>query len=192
MNLGVDARFELLQLRVFDACRKRAAQRGEGIAHLPLLELFFTAIAHALVFAGTDVTAEPIGCDLDAARTFTGADLGNDALDHLQQDRGVVSIVLLERYSERLRAVDELSDRLAPLDRRMRGVFVIFADDQKRQLIKRGKVKNLVSDPLVEDAVPDDGNADVVDAPIFLRERAAKWDVERPADDRPAVEIVLV
>src|ERR1700741_285393 len=112
MNLGVDARFELPQLRFFDACRKRAAQRGEGIAHLPLLELFFTAIAHALVFAGTDVTAEPIGCDLDAARTFTGADLGNDALERLQQERGVVSIVLLERYSERLRALGKLGNRL--------------------------------------------------------------------------------
>ncbi len=96
---------------------KRAAQRGEGIAHLPLLELFCTAIAHALVFAGTDVTAEPIGCDLDAARTFAGADLGNDALEHLQQEHGVVSIVLLERYSERLRALGKLGDRLALLDR---------------------------------------------------------------------------
>src|SRR5262249_6448595 len=69
-NLGVDARFELLQLRFFQACHKRAAQRREGIAHLPLLELFCAAIRHAIVFARTDVTAEPIGCDLDAARTL--------------------------------------------------------------------------------------------------------------------------
>src|SRR5207237_2568583 len=117
---------------------------------------------------------------------------GDRSLSHLQKEDGMVSIRLLQRYSERLRAFGKVSDGLALLDRRVRGIFIVFADDQKRQLMKRGKVEDLVRDPLVEDAVTDDGNADVVDAAIFLRERAAKRHVKRPADDRPAVEIVLV
>src|SRR5262249_25457998 len=62
MNLGVDARLELLQLQFFRTCHKRAAQRGEGIAPLPLRELFCAAIRHAFVLARTDMTTEPIGC----------------------------------------------------------------------------------------------------------------------------------
>src|SRR5689334_20269491 len=58
MNVGIDARFELLQLRFLHACHKRAAQRGERVAHFPLRELLCAAIRHALVFAGTDMTAE--------------------------------------------------------------------------------------------------------------------------------------
>src|SRR5690349_17822478 len=135
------------------------------------------------------MTAEPIGCYLDAARTFARADLGNDAREHLQQEHGVVSVVLLEWYSERLRALGKLRNRLALLDRGVRGVFVVFADDQQRQLMKRGKVEDLVRNPLVEHAVTDDRDADVIDAAIFLRERAAKRHVKRPADDRAAVEV---
>src|SRR6516164_9131056 len=192
MNVGVDAGFELLQLRLFDAFHQLTAQGGDGIAHLPLLELFGAAIAHFLVFARADVTAEPIGCDLDAAWAFAGATLRNDALQRLKQEHDVISVVLLEGYAERLRALGKLAHGLALLDRRVRSVFVVFTNNEKRKPMKRREVEDFVGDTFVEDAVTDDGNADVVDTPIFLRERAAKRHEKRSSDDRPAVEIVVV
>src|SRR5215510_4944863 len=192
MNVGVDAGFELLQLRLFHALRKLATQGGDGIAHLPLPEFFGAAIAHFLVFARADMTAEPIRCDLDAAWTFAGANLRSNAFQRLKQEQDVISIVLLEGYSERLRALGKFAHRLTLLDWRVRGVFVVFADDEKRKPMKRREVEDFVGDTLVEDAVTDDGNADVVDAPIFLRERAAKRHEKRSPDDRPAVKMVVV
>src|SRR5262249_54165575 len=171
---------------------KLTAQGEDGIAQLPLLELFCAAIAHSLVFAGADMTAEPIGCDLNATWAFAGADFRNDALQRLKQEQGVISIMLLKGYSERRRALCKLAYGLALLDRRMRSVFVVFADDQKWKSMKCREVEDFVSDTFVEDAVTDDRNADVVDAAIFLRERAAKRHKKRSSDDRPAVEVVVV
>src|SRR5262245_13536944 len=136
MNVGVDAGFELLQLRLFHASRKLATQGGDRIAHLPLLKFFGAAIAHFLVFARADVTAEPIGCDLYAAWAFAGANLRNDALQRLKQEHDVVSIVLLEGYSEHRRALGKLRHGLALLDGRVRSVSVVFANDQKRKSMK--------------------------------------------------------
>src|SRR5262249_44808940 len=143
-------------------------------------------------FARADMTAEPIRCDLDAAWTFAGTNLGNDAFQRLKQEQDVISIVLFEGYPERLRALGKFGYGLALLDRRMRSVFVVFADDQKWKSMKCREVEDFVSDTFVEDAVTDDRNADVVDATIFLRERAAKRHKKRSSDDRPAVEIVVV
>src|SRR5262249_55700358 len=121
MNVGVDAGFELLQWRPLHASRKLATQGGDRIAHLPLLEFFGAAIAHFLVFAGADMTAEPIRCNLDAAWTFAGTNLRDDAFQRLKQEQDVVSIVLLEGYSECLRALGQFAHRLTLLDRRVRG-----------------------------------------------------------------------
>src|SRR5262249_15417266 len=192
MDVGGDAGFELFQLRLFHASRKLATQGGDRIAHLPLLEFFGAAIAHFLVFARADMTAVPICCNLDAAWTFAGANLGDDAFQRLKQEQDVVSIVLLEGYSECLRALGQFGHRLTLLDRRVRGVFIVFADDEKRKPMKRREVEDFVGDTLVEDSVTDDGNADVVDTPIFLRERAAKRHEKRSPDDRPAVKMVVV
>ena len=98
------------------------------------------------------------------------------------------------RSVSRTTARDRLSlnDGLTLLDRRMRGVFVVLADDQKRKPIQRREVEYLVGDALVEHAVADDGNADVVAAPVLLSKRAAERHVERASDDRAAVEIVVV
>src|SRR5262249_62300766 len=100
MDVGVDAGFELLQLRLFHASRKLATQGGDRIAHLPLLEFFGAAIAHFLVFARADMTAEPISCNLDAAWTFAGANLGDDAFQRLMHEQDVVSILLLAAHTE--------------------------------------------------------------------------------------------
>src|ERR1700745_2168912 len=100
--------------------------------------------------------------------------------------------MLFEGYSERLRPLGKLGHGLTLLHRRMRSVFVIFADDQKWESMKCREVEDFVSDTFVEDAITDDGNADVVDAPIFLRERAAKRHKKRSSDDRPAIEMVVV
>src|SRR5262249_28798361 len=100
--------------------------------------------------------------------------------------------MLFEGYSERLRPLGKLGHGLTLLDRRMRSVFVIFADDQKWKSMKRREVEDFVSDAFVEDAITDDGNADIVDTAIFLRERAAKRHEKRSPDDRSAVEIVVV
>src|SRR5262249_5802586 len=100
MDVGVDAGFELVQLRLFHASRRLAAQGVARIPHLPLLEFFGAAIAHFHVFARADMTAVPICCNLDAAWTFAGANLGDDAFQRLKQEQDVVSIVLLEGYSE--------------------------------------------------------------------------------------------
>src|SRR5262249_28472499 len=181
MNVGVDTGFEMLQLRLFHAFRKLATQGGDGIAHLPLLEFFRAAIAHFFVFARADMTTEPIGCNLDATWSFAGTDLRNDALQRFKQQYRVVSIMLFEGYSERLRTLGQLGHSLALLDRRMRSIFVVFANDQKRKSMKCREVEDLVSDALVEDTVTDDGYADVVDAAIFLRERAAKRHEKRSA-----------
>src|SRR5215471_5761822 len=192
MNVGVDAGLELLQLHLFDALRKLTAQRGDGIAQLPLPELIRAAVAHSLVFAGADMTTEPIGCNLDATWSFAGTDLRNDALQRFKQQYGVISIMLFEGYAERLCTLGKLGHGLALLDRRVRSVFVVFANDQKRKSMKCREVEDLVSDALVEDTVTDDGYADVVDAPIFLRERAAKRHEKRSPDDRSAVEMMVV
>src|SRR5262249_60661216 len=50
MNFGVDARLELLQLRFFQSCHKRAGHRGEGVAQLSLLKVYCAPITHAFVF----------------------------------------------------------------------------------------------------------------------------------------------
>src|SRR5262249_17535632 len=100
--------------------------------------------------------------------------------------------MLFEGYSERLRPLGKLGYGLTLLDLRMRSVFVIFADAQKWKSMKCREVEDFVSDAFVEDAVTDDGNADVVDTAIFLRERAAKRHEKRSPDDRSAVEIVVV
>src|SRR5262252_4831843 len=144
MNVGVDAGLELLQLRPFDAFRKLAAQRGDGIAQFPLPEFIRAAVAHSFVFAGADMTAEPIRSDLDATWSFACTDLGNDALQRFKQQYGVISIMLFEGYSERLRALGKLGHGLALLDRRVRSVFVVFADDEKRKPMKRREVEDFV------------------------------------------------
>src|ERR1700730_13025265 len=100
--------------------------------------------------------------------------------------------MLFEGYSERLRPLGKLGNGLTLLDRCMRSIFVIFADDQKWKLMKCREVEDFVSDTFVEDAITDDGNADVVDTAIFLRERAAKRHEKRSPDDRHAVEMVVV
>src|SRR5215469_7975868 len=192
MNVGVDAGFELLQLHLFDALRKLTAQRGDGIAQLPLPEFIRTAVAHSFVFAGADMTTEPIGCNLDATWSFACTDLRNDALQRFKQQYGVISIMLFEGDSERLRTLGKLGHGLALLDGRVRSVFVVFANDQKRKSMKCREVEDFVSDALVEDTVTDDGYADVVDAAIFLRERAAKRHEKRSPDDRSAVEMMVV
>src|SRR5262245_21550955 len=58
--------------------------------------------------------------------------------------------------------------------------------------MKGRKVEDFVSDTFVEDAVTDDGKANVVDTPIFLRECAAKRHKKRSSDDRATVKIVVV
>src|SRR5262245_27294766 len=98
------------------------------------------------------MTTEPIGCDLDTPWAFAGTDLRNDAFQRLKQEQGVISVMLLEGYSERRRALGKLAHGLALLDRRMRSVFVVFADDQKWKSMKCREVEDLVSDAFVEDA----------------------------------------
>src|SRR5262249_22464086 len=100
--------------------------------------------------------------------------------------------MLFEGDSERLRTLGKLRHGLALLDGRVRSVFVVFANDQKRKSMKCREVKDFVSDALVEDAVTDDGYADVVNAAIFLRERAATRHETPSANDRSAVEMMVV
>src|SRR5262252_9117699 len=138
------------------------------------------------------MTTEPIGCNLDATWSFAGTDLRNDALQRFKQQYGVISIMLFEGDSERLRTLGKLGHGLALLDGRVRSIFVVFANDQKRKSMKCREVKDFVSDALVEDTVTDDGYADVVDAAIFLRECAAKRHEKRSTDDRSAVEMMVV
>src|SRR5262249_732035 len=119
MNVGVDAGLELLPLHLFDAFRKLATQGGDRIAHLPLREFFGAAVAHSFVFAGADMTTEPIGRNLNATWSFACTDLRNDALQRFKQQYRVISIMLFEGYSERLRTLGKLGHGLALLDGRV-------------------------------------------------------------------------
>src|SRR6202048_2406151 len=74
----------------------------------------------------------------------------------------------------------------------MRGVLFVLADNQKRKPIKRREVEYLVGDALVEHAITDHGNTDILAASVFLGKGTAERHVKRAADDRAAVEIVLV
>src|SRR5262249_57701749 len=102
------------------------------------------------------MTAEPIRCNLDAAWTFAGANLGDDAFQRLKQEQDVVSIVLLEGYSECLRALGQFGHRLTLLDRRVRGVFIVFADDEKRKPMKRRAVQHFVGATPLPNPLPPD------------------------------------
>src|SRR2546427_27576 len=119
MDLGIDLPLHPIELGAVHEASKLLAPRQDGISPLPPFDLVGRAIAHSIVGPGTDMTAEPIGLDLDEVRALAGADLRNDPFERAQKQLGIVSVELLDRQSEYLRALGQLGHGLAPFDRGM-------------------------------------------------------------------------
>src|SRR6266511_1230042 len=168
MDLGIDLPLGPLEFGAVYEAGKLLARRQDGIALFPPFDLVDRPIAHSLVGSGTDMTAEPIGLDLNEVRALAGADLRNDPVERAQEQLGVVSVKLLDRQSEYLRALRQLGHGLTPFDRGMGRVFVVFANDQERQMMQGREIERLIGDAFVENPVADARDADIVHAAVLL------------------------
>src|SRR5262249_17592190 len=97
MDFGLDLALDPFKLAAIHDAIESLAHHDDGIARLPALDLGGIPVAHALVVSGTDMTAVPVGLDLDEVRALAGADGRNHALERLQQELAIVAVELLAR-----------------------------------------------------------------------------------------------
>src|SRR6516165_7958969 len=92
MDFGLDLALDAFKLTAIHYAIESLAHHDDGIARLPALDLGGIPVAHAFVVSGSDVTAVPVGLDIDEVRAFAFADCRNHALERPQQELAIVAV----------------------------------------------------------------------------------------------------